>query len=243
MSNKKPTSEASSMNIVIGVIIAVLVLVLAVTAFLVIKLIADTPSTDKTPETTDTTSPVDMNAVKAEINSLKASDFTETDKVTEYVKISVKDHGDIIVRLREDIAPITVKNFQDLVSKKFYDGVTIHRISKNFVIQGGDPDGDGRSDPSMTTIKGEFAQNGVRNDLQHLKGIISMARTTDPNSASSQFFICTADRRSSLDGKYAGFGYVVAGLDVVDSITTVAVNGERPVDDVVMEKVCFVSKK
>ncbi len=229
---KAPAESNTGMNIVIGVIILLVAIIIGVGVFLAVSLISDQP---------DNTGAADMTAIKSEINSMKATDFTETDKTSEYVKISVKGHGDIIVRLRADIAPGTVKNFQSLVAKGFYNGLTIHRVSKNFVIQGGDPKGNstGGSDP----IKGEFSANGVRNDLQHLKGVISMARRDDSmDSGSCQFFICTADARSSLDGKYAGFGYVVAGLNIVDSIAAVQVNGETPVDTIVIEKICFVKK-
>ena len=192
----------------------------------------------------------DMDKVKAEINSMKPEDFEETDAVTEFVKFTVKDHGEFVIRLRSDIAPITVENFQNLVSAKFYDGITFHRIMKGFMIQGGDPDGDG-SGGSDTVIKGEFSANGVRNDLSHITGVISMARLSRPmDSATSQFFICNADASRSLDGSYAGFGYVVSGLETVLSVSDVEVtynlyNGERsvPVEKVVIEKVCFVNKK
>ena len=191
---------------------------------------------------------VDMTAIQAEIDSMKVEDFKETDKKTEYVKITVKDHGDIIIRLRPDIAPITVKNFQKLVGEKFYDGLTFHRIYKGFMIQGGDPKGDGTGG-SGTTIKGEFEINGVTNDLSHITGVISMARRSTPNdSATSQFFICNADASRSLDGSYAAFGYVVAGLDTVMSISDVEVTansgGEmsKPVGTVTIVSVRFVEK-
>ena len=192
---------------------------------------------------------VDMAEIKAEIDSMKVEDFTETNKKTEYVKITVKDHGDIIVRLRSDIAPITVKNFQKLVGDKFYDGRTFHRIYKGFMIQGGDPKGDGTGG-SGTTIKGEFEENGVKNDLSHVTGVISMARRSSPmDSATSQFFICNADASGSLDGSYAGFGYVVAGLDTVMSVSDVEVTansgGEmsKPVGTVTITSIRFVEKK
>jgi peptidyl-prolyl cis-trans isomerase B (cyclophilin B) len=189
---------------------------------------------------------VDMSAIQAEIDSMQVSDFTETDKTTDYVKITVKDHGDIIVRLREDIAPITVKNFKGLVGDKFYDGLTFHRIMKDFMIQGGDPKGDGTGG-SGVTIKGEFETNGVRNDLSHITGVISMARRSSPmDSATSQFFICNANASASLDGSYAAFGYVVAGLDTVMSVSDVEVtsNGRensKPVSPVVIESIRFVT--
>ena len=187
-----------------------------------------------------------MAEVKSEIDSKETTDFTETAEKTTYVKISVKDHGDIILRLRPDVAPVTVENFQKLVGEGFYDGITFHRIYKGFMIQGGDPDGDGMSDPNGPTIKGEFTANGVPNHLKHIRGVISMARTQAPNSAYSQFFICDATR-SHLDGNYAAFGYVVAGLETVDSIASVEVQKNRggemsdPVEDVIIEKACFVT--
>ena len=189
-----------------------------------------------------------MAAIEAEIDSMSVSDFTETTEKTEYVKFTIKDHGEFVVRLRKDIAPITVDNFQKLVSEKFYDGLTFHRIMKGFMIQGGDPQGNGTGG-SGTTIRGEFAQNGVRNDLSHIAGVISMARLSYPmDSATSQFFVCNADASRSLDGGYAGFGYVVAGLETVMMVSDVEVtyssSGEmsKPVEKVVMEKVCFVTK-
>ncbi len=194
----------------------------------------------------DKTGTCDMAAVKAEINSMKTEDFEETAKAGEYVKITIKDYGDVIVRLREDIAPITVKNFRNLVSEGFYDGLTFHRIISYFMIQGGDPKGDGTGNSSKT-IKGEYESNGVTNELSHVTGVISMARRADPyyDSASCQFFICTsADFTSSLDGSYAAFGYVVAGLDVVLEVAKVETGyADRPVEPVVMEKVCFVEPK
>ena len=134
-----------------------------------------------------------------------------------FAKITVKDYGEIVVLLDATTAPITVANFKKLVSKGFYNGLTFHRIIKNFMIQGGDPlaNGMGGSDEE---IKGEFSKNGHNNDIKHLRGVISMARSNDMDSASSQFFICNADA-SNLDGSYAAFGYVVKGLSVVDEIT------------------------
>lgn len=139
-----------------------------------------------------------------------------------YVKISVKNHGAMIVLLDRTLAPKTVDNFLKLTNEGFYDGLTFHRIISGFVIQGGDPKADGTGG-SPDKIEGEFVANGYWNDLGHIEGVISMARSNDMNSASSQFFICNADARSSLDYKYAGFGYVIAGLDVVHSITSATV--------------------
>lgn len=138
------------------------------------------------------------------------------------VEIEVRDFGTIRLELRRDIAPITVKNFISLAEQGFYDGLTFHRIIQDFMIQGGDPKGNG-SGGSSKTIKGEFSANGVKNGLTHVRGTISMARSSDYNSASSQFFICNADS-TYLDGQYAAFGYVTEGMDVVDAITAYAVS-------------------
>lgn len=130
--------------------------------------------------------------------------------------ITVENYGKITVQLDPKQAPITVKNFKKLVHEKFYDGLTFHRIIQGFMIQGGDPNGDGTGG-SDHTIKGEFSANGVKNTLKHKRGVISMARSSDYNSASSQFFIMQ-ETNSSLDGQYAAFGKVTSGMDVVDKI-------------------------
>lgn len=135
-----------------------------------------------------------------------------------YAEIKVRGYGSIIVKLDHSAAPITVDNFVKLAEEGFYDGLTFHRFVKDFVIQGGDPRGDGTGS-SPDTIKGEFSENGVNNPIKHKRGTISMARSMSYNSASSQFFICvaTSDGVSySLDGKYAAFGEVVSGMELVD---------------------------
>lgn len=141
------------------------------------------------------------------------------------VEIDVKDYGKIALILDDTYAPITVQNFLNLVNEGFYDGLTFHRIMSGFMIQGGDPLGNGTGG-SENRIKGEFKSNGVDNPLSHKRGVISMARSNDPNSASSQFFIMHADS-DFLDGNYAAFGQVTSGLDVVDKIAETA----KPVDD------------
>ncbi len=139
----------------------------------------------------------------------------EDEKVN--VNIEIKDYGTISLELYPDIAPITVDNFVTLVKNKFYDGLTFHRIIDGFMIQGGDPSGTGFGG-SETKIKGEFAANGVKNDLKHERGVISMARGSyDYNSASSQFFIVQTTY-PSLDGQYAAFGKVTKGIEIVDEI-------------------------
>ena len=141
------------------------------------------------------------------------------DKV--YVKMTVKDYGDIILELDGEEAPITVANFVSLVNSGFYDGLTFHRVISDFMIQGGDPNGDGTGG-TPNKIKGEFEENGYHNCIAHEYGVISMARGNSYDSASSQFFICNAnsDAVSKLDGKYAAFGHVIYGMNVVDLITS-----------------------
>ena len=154
---------------------------------------------------------------------LKTRDTSGRD--IKYVEMSVEDYGKVVILLDATTAPETVANFISLVEDGFYDGLTFHRIIKDFMIQGGDPKGNGTGgntdeNGKEINIKGEFSSNGHENDISHKYGVISMARSNDPNSASSQFFICNADASRSLDGKYAAFGYVVEGLSVIDSITS-----------------------
>lgn len=153
-------------------------------------------------------------------NSISSNNSKEEEYLVgkHIVEIDVKDYGKIKVELDADTAPITVTNFINLVNDKFYDGITFHRIIDGFMIQGGDPTGTGY-EGSGKTIKGEFASNGVKNDISHVRGVISMARSDDMNSASSQFFIVHEDS-TSLDGNYAGFGKVLEGMEVVDKIAT-----------------------
>ena len=139
-----------------------------------------------------------------------------------YVAIKVKGYGTITVLLDATTAPITVANFLSLVNSGFYNGLTFHRVMSNFMIQGGDPNGDGTGG-SGTNIFGEFADNEWANDILHKRGVISMARNgVDKNSASSQFFICNADSHTSLDGRYAAFGYVISGMNIIDEITALS---------------------
>ena len=144
---------------------------------------------------------------------------------THHAEIDIQDYGTITVELDGDIAPITVQNFMDLANDGFYDGLTFHRIIAGFMMQGGDPNGNGTGG-SENTIKGEFSANGVENSLSHTRGAISMARSQAYDSASSQFFICHADS-TFLDGQYACFGYVTDGMDVVDAVCEAA----QPTDD------------
>lgn len=147
------------------------------------------------------------------------------------------DNGAIIkIELDDKAAPITAANFRKLVKEGFYDGLTFHRVIKGFMIQGGDPTGTGMGGSSKT-IRGEFASNGVNNPLKHTRGVISMARSMDPDSASSQFFIMHKDA-PHLDGSYAAFGKVVEGIEAVDEIASVRTNfRDKPLTPVVMKRV------
>lgn len=152
------------------------------------------------------------------------------------VQIEMENGGKIIVELYPDVAPITVENFISLAERGFYNGLIFHRVIENFMIQGGDPEGTGMGG-SGKTIKGEFSSNGVKNDLSHERGVISMARSQRPDSASSQFFICHADAKY-LDGQYAAFGRVIEGMDVVDAIAkTPTDKRDRPAEDQRMKTV------
>lgn len=152
------------------------------------------------------------------------------------VTIKMKNGGIMKGELYPDVAPITVENFKKLADEKFYDGLIFHRVISGFMIQGGDPEGTGMGG-SEHCIKGEFASNGVKNDLKHKRGVMSMARTMDPDSASSQFFIMHADA-PNLDGEYAAFGKITEGLDVLDAIAeTVTDFLDRPLEEQVIETI------
>jgi peptidyl-prolyl cis-trans isomerase B (cyclophilin B) len=171
---------------------------------------------------------------------LPAQGFAKADEKTNFVQIVMDSGNAIVIELKPDQAPITVANFQKLVGEEFYDGLIFHRVIQGFMIQGGDPEGTGMGG-SKESIKGEFSANGVDNTLPHKRGVISMARTRDPNSASSQFFICDADS-PHLDGSYAAFGTVVFGLDEVDRIAALKVDmNDRPLNPPAMVSVFFVT--
>ena len=198
----------------------------------------DEKSEDKASSDEDTK---DVNvASEEEAEEAGFSDGTDTDGATventvldtsqeltgiHHADISIRDYGDIKVELDADTAPITVTNFVKLAQEGFYDGLTFWRIIDGFMMQGGDPKGNGTGG-SGETIKGEFSSNGVKNDISHVRGIISMARSTDPDSASSQFFIVQSDS-TFLVGDYAAFGKVTEGMDIVDEICKNA----NPTDD------------
>lgn len=157
------------------------------------------------------------------------------------VEITMRDGGVIKLELYPDVAPITVENFTKLADEGFYDGLIFHRVIKGFMIQGGDPEGTGMGG-SGTNIKGEFAVNGVANNISHVRGVISMARSRSYNSASSQFFIVHKDA-TYLDGQYAAFGRVIEGMDVVDAIAEIPTDGsDRPLAEQVIETIRVVEE-
>ena len=152
------------------------------------------------------------------------------------IEIEMNDGGVIKAELYPDVAPITVDNFVKLINENFFDGLIFHRVIEGFMIQGGGMDAVGNQ-KKANSIKGEFASNGVKNDLKHTRGVLSMARTMIPDSASSQFFIMHMDA-PHLDGQYAAFGKVTEGMEVVDKIAAVETNSEdKPLVDVVIESV------
>ena len=155
----------------------------------------------------------------------KSAQKGDTFQTVRHAEITIKDYGTIKLELDEGTAPITVANFIKLAQDGFYDGLTFHRIMDGFMIQGGDPLGNGSGGASKQ-IKGEFAANGWDNPISHQKGVISMARAASFDSASSQFFICVGDA-SFLDGQYAAFGHVTEGLEIVEQIAKDA----RPIDN------------
>ena len=150
--------------------------------------------------------------------------------------INIKDFGEVELELYPDLAPITVDNFVKLANKGFYNGLTFHRIIKGFMIQGGCPKGNGTGGPGYQ-IKGEFAANGVNNPIKHERGVISMARAMNPDSAGSQFFIMHKDA-PHLDGQYAAFGKVIRGIEVVDKVAGVQTDfRDKPLKPVIIETI------
>ena len=202
-------------------------------------------------DTTNTESSTNENNLESE-NQIANTQNNQTNNESEennmystgkhHAKIVVKNYGTIALELDADVAPITVENFANLVNEGFYNGLTFHRIISGFMIQGGDPLGNGTGGSSKT-IKGEFASNGVKNSISHVRGTISMARSSMPNSASSQFFIVHKDS-TFLNGQYAAFGTVTSGMEVVDKICaetavkddngTVAKNNQPVIEKITM---------
>ena len=184
------------------------------------------------------------------IYEIEGKKYVETTEETNLVKIDIGNYGIVVAELYPEIAPITVANFKKLVGQKFYDNLIFHRVIEDFMIQTGDPNGNGTGG-SSETIKGEFSINGVINDISHVRGTLSMARQGNypypeteetMNSASSQFFIVHADS-PHLDGQYAAFGSVVNGMDVVDIVATVSTDSaDKPFIDQVLNSIRFVKE-
>lgn len=175
--------------------------------------------------------------VLGEMQEYESIKYQETNRKTNTVLLELEDERKILMELYPDIAPISVRNFQKLVESDFYNDILFHRVVRGFVIQAGDGTSLGRN---AATIKGEFKSNGVENNLSHERGIVSMARAKDKNSASSQFFIMLEDNES-LDGEYAAFGRVIAGMDVVDAIGKVVVDSnDKPIKEIKIKRAEFV---
>ena len=166
--------------------------------------------------------------------------FTVTDEVTDRVRIQMNNGDIMLIVLSNSQTPITIQNFKNHVQKGTYNGLIFHRVIENFMIQGGDPTGTGFGDDSIPNIKGEFTSNGVKNDLSHTRGVISMARSNDPNSASTQFFIVHKDS-PHLDGSYAAFGRLFAGFDTLDKIASTKTSSERPIQEQKIKSIKFVT--
>jgi len=180
----------------------------------------------------------DSSAIKSESSDTK---LTKESKDLPVTTITVDGYGVIEAELYPEIAPNTVNNFIDLANKGFYNNLKFHRIIKDFMIQGGDPKGDGSGGPGYS-IEGEFTSNGFANSLKHAKGVLSMARLgEDPNSAGSQFFIVTKEA-AHLDGDYAAFGKVISGLDVLEKIENVKTSNDKPKEDVVIKSITVDTK-
>ncbi|MBE6582415.1 MAG: peptidylprolyl isomerase [Ruminococcaceae bacterium] len=169
----------------------------------------------------------------------------ESKAPTNYVRIVMKNGDAMLLELYPDEAPITVANFKKLVSEKYYDGIIFHRVISGFMIQGGDPDGDGYSNNDRPNIKGEFNANGVINRIKHERGVISMARSKNPDSASTQFFIVhqtSVTNSESLNGQYAAFGKLLAGYGTLDKIASVKTGkNDKPKSKQQMAEVRFVN--
>ena len=187
-------------------------------------------NTNKTEEKDTTSSSESSNVNSSEVN-----------ESLPLATITVDGYGVMEAELYPEIAPNTVNNFIDLANKGFYNNLKFHRVIKNFMIQGGDPKGDGTGGPGYS-IEGEFTSNGFANSLKHTKGVLSMARLgEDPNSAGSQFFIVTKEA-AHLDGDYAAFGKVISGLDVLEKIENVKTSNEKPKEDVVIKSITVDTK-
>ena len=202
--------------IIIAVVIAIMIIAMGIYA--VVN--NNQKDEEKRENTNNEVNSINENVEENQVANTQTNNESEENNMystgKHHAEIVVKNYGTIALELDADIAPITVENFANLVHEGFYNGLTFHRIISGFMIQGGDPLGNGTGGSSKT-IKGEFASNGVKNSISHVRGTISMARSSMPNSASSQFFIVHKDS-TFLDGQYAAVGTVTSGMDVVDKI-------------------------
>ena len=205
-------------NLIVIVILLVTLCIVVLAIFINVKNIENKQNV-KTTSKSETKNEIINETIAIEKNNNEKNDKEENNMYSSgihHATIEIKDYGIIKLELYADIAPITVANFAKLVNEGFYNGLTFHRIIDGFMIQGGDPLGNGTGG-SKENIKGEFKINGVENNISHIRGVISMARATSYNSASSQFFIVHEDS-TFLDGQYAGFGKVTEGIEIVDKI-------------------------
>jgi len=205
-------------------------IMIALLAVAIILAVVVVTSNDNRGTYTSTTS--QSKTQENESNGNDAGDLATADVVVSscYADIEIENYGTITVFLDADSAPMTVSNFVTLAKSGFYDGLTFHRIMEGFMMQGGDPNGDGTGNAGKT-VEGEFAENGFDNPISHVRGVISMARAKAYNSASCQFFIVHEDSTESLDGKYAAFGHVISGMEVVDEICETVPQGYNGATD------------
>lgn len=205
--------------IIIAVVIAIMIIAMGIYA-VVNNNQKDEGKRENIENTNEESNSINGNIEKNQVGNTQTNNESEENNMystgKHHAEIVVKNYGTIALELDAAVAPITVENFANLVNEGFYNGLTFHRIISGFMIQGGDPLGNGTGGSSKT-IKGEFASNGVKNSISHVRGTISMARSSMPNSASSQFFIVHKDS-TFLDGQYAAFGTVTSGMEVVDKI-------------------------
>lgn len=218
---KKPVDKKKQLLVMIAVVAAVFLLIVGVA----VAITSAEGETGSENTTTDSTAAGETAESDTTAETEDGEMITTIANPTCYADIEIADYGTITVALDGNTAPESVNNFVALAKSGFYDGLTFHRIISGFMMQGGDPSGDGTGG-SETTIKGEFRNNGVDNNLSHVRGALSMARSNDYDSASSQFFIVHEDS-TFLDGDYAVFGYVTEGMDIVDKVCTEA----EPVDN------------
>lgn len=215
-------------KVIIGLIVVIVIAFIAGGIYMITKDSKEDSNKDGNKKTSAMKDKNELNTTSKEKNTVNKNKTEENEESKNeeeksmystgkhHAKIDVEYYGTIEVELDADVAPITVANFAKLVNEGFYDGLTFHRIIDGFMIQGGDPLGNGTGG-SDEKIKGEFSSNGIKNDISHVRGTISMARSKMPNSASSQFFIVHEDS-TFLDGEYAGFGKVTKGMEIVDEI-------------------------